>query len=148
MEFIQLLIRINEIVHASMRRFKEEIIGGGDYPEVTVNQLIYLEAIFQLGSPTVSELADHLKVSKASASVGIGKLIKSGLADKTISLQDRRIHHISLSGDGKRLIEAEVRALTEFSERVRGALSDDEAKVLIEIFKKILSNYNGSNNKD
>lgn len=141
MEFIQLLIRINEIVHASMRRFKEEIIGRGDYPEVTVNQLIYLEAIFQMESPTVSDLADHLKVSKASASVGIGKLIKSGLAEKTTSPEDRRIHHISLSGEGKRLIEAEVKALSEFSERVRSALTEDEAKVLIEIFKKILSNY-------
>lgn len=141
MEFIQLLIQINEIFHSSMKQYKEEIIGKGDYSDVTINQLIYLEAIFQLDSPTVSELADHLKVSKASASIGIQKLIKSGLAEKTRSPDDHRIHHIALSDNGTKLIQAEVRALSDFSERVKGALSDDEVKVLIEIFNKIISQY-------
>jgi DNA-binding MarR family transcriptional regulator len=141
MEFIKLLIQINEIFHRSMRRYKEEIIGRGDYADVTINQLIYLEAIFQLDNPTVSDLADHLDVSRASASIGVRKLIESNLATKTRSTDDHRIHHIGLSEQGTRLIEAEVRALSDFQERVTSALSDEEVAQLVEIFKKIVSRY-------
>jgi len=143
MEFIKLLIQINEIFHSSMKQYKEEIIGKGDYSDLTINQLIYLEAIFQLGSPTTSELSDHLKVSKASVSIGVQKLIKSGLVEKTQSPDDQRIHYINLSEEGKKLIDAEVRALADFSEKVRSALSDEEVSKLIEIFNKIISQYKG-----
>jgi len=141
MEFIKLLVQINEIFHRSMRQYKEEIIGRGDYTDVTINQLIYLEAIFQLGNPTVSDLADHLDVSKASASIGVRKLIESGLATKTRSTDDHRVHYIGLSEKGNSLIEAEVRALSDFQERVTSVLSDEEVTQLVEIFKKIVSRY-------
>lgn len=141
MEFIKLLIQINEIFHRSMRRYKEEIIGKGEYADVTINQLIYLEAIFQLDNPTVSDLADHLDVSRASASIGVRKLIECGLATKAQSAEDHRVHHIGLSERGTRLIEAEVRAVSDFSERVQSALSDEEVTTLISIFKKIVSQY-------
>ena len=136
-----MLVQINEIFHRSMKQYKEEIIGKGDYSDVTINQLIYLEAIFQLENPTVSDLADHLDVSKASASVGVRKLIESELANKTQSTDDHRIQYIGLSEKGIRLIEAEVRALSDFSDKVKGVLSDEEVSRLVEIFTKIVSQY-------
>ncbi len=139
MEFIHLLIRINEIFHGYITRYKEEFIGKSDYSDVTVNQLIYLEAIFQLGDPTVSRLADHLRISKASASIGVGKLIRSGLVEKTQSADDSRVHHVSLSGEGRKLIQAEVKALAAFADRIQGSLSDDEIKQLVHIFQKVVS---------
>ena len=141
MEFIKLLVQINEIFHRSMKQYKEEIIGKGDYSDVTINQLIYLEAIFQLENPTVSDLADHLDVSKASASIGVRKLIENELAQKTQSTDDHRIHYINLSEKGTRLIQAEVRALSDFSENIKSVLSEEEIERLIEIFKKIVSQY-------
>ena len=139
MEFIQLLVQINEIFHSYITRYKEEFIGSSKYSDVTVNQLIYLEAIFHLGNPTVSELADHLKISRASASVGVGKLVKSGLAQKTQSADDSRVHHVGLSKEGSALIQAEVKALSAFAEKITGALSEDEIKTLVEIFQKVVS---------
>ena len=139
MEFIHLLIRINEIFHGYITQYKEEFIGKSDYSDVTVNQLIYLEAIFQLGSPTVSRLADHLRISKASASIGVAKLINSRLVEKTQSADDSRVHYVHLSGEGKKLIEAEVKAMAAFAERIQGRLSDDEVRQLVRIFQKVVS---------
>lgn len=136
-----MLVQINEIFHRSMKQYKEEIIGKGDYSDVTINQLIYLEAIFQLENPTVSDLADHLDVSRASASIGVRKLIESGLATKSQSVDDHRIQHIGLSDKGIKLIEAEVRALSDFSDKVKSVLSDEEVSRLVEIFTKIVSQY-------
>ncbi|MBN2224709.1 MAG: winged helix-turn-helix transcriptional regulator [Deltaproteobacteria bacterium] len=139
MDIIQLLIQITEIFHTSITRYKQEIVGRGKYSNVTVNQLIYLEAIFHLGGPTVSGLADHLKISKASASIGVQRLIKNGLVAKTQSADDSRVQYIHLSPEGTELIEAEVKAFADFADRVKDALTDDEVKQLVEIFGKVVS---------
>jgi DNA-binding MarR family transcriptional regulator len=139
MEFVQLLIQITEIFHTYITRYKEEFIGNSDYSDVTVNQLIYLEAIFHLDDPTVSNLADHLKISRASASVGVAKLIRAGLAEKSRSAEDSRVHHVRLSPEGSTLIQAEVQAFSAFTEKIRGALTEDEIKTLVELFQKIVA---------
>jgi DNA-binding MarR family transcriptional regulator len=139
MEFIQLLVQISEILHGYITRYKEEFIGKSKYSDVTVNQLIYLEAIFHLGDPTLSELADHLRISRASASVGVGKLAAAGLAQKTRSSADSRVHHVRLTKEGSALIQAEVKALSAFADRIKEALSEDEIKTLTEIFQKVVA---------
>jgi len=140
MDFLQLLIQISEIFHTSITRYKREVIGQSKYSDITVNQLIYLEAIFHLGGPTMSQLADHLNLSRASASIAVQRLIKNGLAAKTQSSDDSRVYYVNLSKEGTKLIEAEVKAFAEFADRIKSALSDDEVKQLVEIFKKVVAN--------
>lgn len=139
MEIIQLLIQINEVFHTHITRYKAEFIGTSNYSDVTVNQLVYLEAIATLGSPTVSQLAGHLKISRASASIGVAKLIAAGLAVKHRSADDSRVQHLALSKEGGALIAAEVKALSAFAENITGALSDEEIETLAEIFRKVLA---------
>jgi DNA-binding MarR family transcriptional regulator len=139
MDFVQVLIQISEIFHTSITRYKREVIGQSKYSDVTVNQLIYLEAIFHLNGPTVSMLADHLNISKASASIGVKRLIANGLAAKTQSPDDSRVQYVHLSREGMELIEAEVKAFADFADRVKSALTDDEVKQLVEIFQKVVS---------
>jgi len=139
MDFIQLLVQITEIFHGYITRFKEEFIGTSKHSEVTVNQLVYLEAIFHLESPTVSELADHLGISRASASVGVAKLISAGLAEKSRSAEDSRVQNVRLSEEGTSLIRAEVQALAAFADRVKAALTEDEIKTLVTIFQKVVA---------
>ena len=143
MEFEHLLIQINEIFHKSIMRYKEEVLGKSTFSDVTISQLYYLEAVFHLGNPTLSELAEHLKVSKASATAGVQKLIKNGLAQKVRSSEDHRVFHVHPSADGLKLLEAEVHALTDFTEKIKRALSDKELQSLKTIFKKIIANQSG-----
>lgn len=141
MKFEELFIQINEILHRSIQKFKEEIIGSGPYSDLTLSQLFYLEAIHALGSPTLGELAKRLKISNASASVGVQKLIKKGLLSKLQSSEDRRVCNIKLSPEAKKLMKAEERAFADFIANIKGALSEKEIRTVEEIFQKILDRY-------
>ncbi len=141
MQFEQVLIQINEIFHESITQYKEEMVGKSEFSDITVSQLFYLEAIYHLHNPTLSQLADHLKVSKASATAAVQKLIRKGLVSKTQSSTDQRVYHVHLSGAGERLIEAEMRALSEFAGNIKKSLTAHERKQLVKIFQKIISHY-------
>ncbi|MBN1533759.1 MAG: MarR family transcriptional regulator [Spirochaetes bacterium] len=141
MRFEELFIRINEILHASIQRYKEGIIGSGSYSDLTLSQLFYIEAIHSLGNPSLGELAARLKVSSASASVGVRKLLQKGMIVKVRSSEDRRVYHIGLSRLGKKLMEAEARAFSDFIANIRRALSDSEIDAVERIFRKILDRY-------
>ncbi len=141
MRFEELFIQINEILHRSIQKFKEEIIGSGPYSDLTLSQLFYLEAVHSLGNPTLGELSKRLKISNASASVGVQKLLKKGLLRKVQSSEDRRVFYVSLAPKAKKLMDAEARAFTDFIANIKGALSEKEIRTVEEIFLKILDRY-------
>lgn len=143
MEFDGLFIQINEILHESIQKYKEEIIGKSSYSDITLSQLFYMEAIHTLGSPSLGELAKRLKITNASASVGIQKLLKKGLITKAQSAVDKRIYNIRLSVTGKKLIASELKAFSDFTQNIKNTLSDKEIKTMEAIFRKILQKYKG-----
>lgn len=138
MEFEKLLVQINEMMHRSMQKFKQEAIGKSAHSDVTIAQIYYVEALFRLERPSLSKLAEELRVSKASASVAVHKLIHKGLARAERSREDKRVYYISLTANGKKLIEAETRALRGFSEGIRKALTESEIRQLETIYAKIV----------
>jgi DNA-binding MarR family transcriptional regulator len=141
MQFDELFIQINEILHQSIQKYKEEIIGSGTYSDITLSQLFYIEAIHTLGDSSVSELAKRLKISNASASVGVQKLLKKGLVAKVRSGNDKRVYNISLTQTGNKLIEAELKAFSDFIANIKNTLSDTEIMTVEAIFRKILDRY-------
>ncbi len=125
------------MMHRSIQTFKREAIGKSTHSDVTVAQLYYVEAIFRRGRPSLGELAKELRISKASVSTGVHKLIHKGLAKAEQSREDRRVYYISLTANGRRLIEAEKNAFREFSDGIRKALTDKEIRALGEILAKV-----------
>ena len=139
MEFEDLLIHINEMMHSSIQRFKQEAIGRGPQADLTISQLLYVETIFRLGKPSVTELAQALGISKASASAGAHKLIWKGLVKAKRSGDDHRVYYLGLTDKGEKVIEAEKHAVKDFSTRIRQSLNDREVRMLEEIFTKIVN---------
>jgi DNA-binding MarR family transcriptional regulator len=137
--FEDLLVQINERMHRSMQSFKRAAIGRSEHTDVTIAQLYYVEALFRLKRPTLSELSVELGLSKASVSVAMHKLIHKGLVKAEQSGDDLRVYYLSLTAQGKKLIEAEKKALQDFSQGVRKALTDKEIQTLEEAFTKILA---------
>ena len=110
---------------------------------ISLSQLFYLEAIFQLGTPTLSELARHLNISKASTTTGVQKLIAKDLARKVQSTEDQRVYHVHLSEKGRQLMAAEVHAMADFTEKLKRALDDNERQDLARLFEKVIANVKG-----
>lgn len=140
MNFELLILQITNVIHRSIQKFKQEIISGA-YADMTLSHLYYVEAVYQLNRPTVSELSNHLMVSKASTSEAIKKLINRGLLIKSQSENDKRVYHVALSDTALKLMEAEKKAMEEFTDNIKNSLNDDEIRFLEDIFKRILRNY-------
>lgn len=121
--------------------FKTHLRETADLSSLTVNQILYLEAIHELDEASVTALAEKLNVTKASTTVAVNKLVNSGYIAKSQSDLDKRVLHLSLTPKSKTLIKARTRALEAYGAAVRAALSDDEALQFEEILKRLVKHF-------
>ncbi|MGO9387094.1 MAG: MarR family winged helix-turn-helix transcriptional regulator [Methanobacterium sp.] len=138
MEFEELFIKISEIIHQHIAANKEKALNKYELSDITMNQLYYLEAIYKLDNPTFSELANELKVNKASVTGAMNKLTKLEYVYKVQSDKDQRIFNIHLSEKGKIAIEIDKKIHEEFSKYIKTCLDENEIEELTKIFKKMI----------
>jgi DNA-binding MarR family transcriptional regulator len=122
------LIEFVNTFDLSLKIFQNEIGVNSGISNLTINQFNYIDAIYVLGLPTITEIASKLNITKASVTTGINKLIKLGYVIKTQSSEDKRVFHVSLTEAGRRLIKAKYQALKQYGEFINASLSEDEAK--------------------
>jgi DNA-binding MarR family transcriptional regulator len=122
------LIEFVNTFDLSFKKFQDEFGVNSGISNLTINQFNYIDAIYVLGLPTITEIAYKLNITKASVTTGINKLIKLGYVIKTQSSEDKRVFHVSLTEAGRRLIKAKYQALKEYRELISASLSDDEAR--------------------
>jgi DNA-binding MarR family transcriptional regulator len=134
----KLLIEFVNTLDLSLKKLQEEVGYGSGISKLTINQFQYIDAIYELGEPTFTEIADKLNITKASVTTGINKLINMGYVTKTQSSVDRRVFHVGLTEAGKQLIKAKYQALKEYGEFIGASLSEDEARQFEETLTKIV----------
>jgi DNA-binding MarR family transcriptional regulator len=98
----------------SLKKLQAEVGEGSEIPKLTVHQFQYIDAIYELGEPTITEISDKVNITKASVTTGINIIINLGYVIKTQSSVDRRVFHVSLTGLGGQLIKAKYQALKEY----------------------------------
>ena len=114
------------------------------FSKLTVHQLQYLDAINDLEAPTITQLAHKLRITKASVTVGVNKLIKLGFVAKTRSKTDKRAFHVSLKEPGRQLVSARAQTLQAYGKFIKSALSREEAKQFEAILTKLVELFQRS----
>lgn len=137
MKLEELLSRIDDTMHRAIVASKRDAIGRSRHADLTVAQLAYMEAAHLAGSPTLTALASEMGVTKASASAAVHKLIHRGLMAAEQSEDDARVYFISLTGEGRKVIEAEAAAFRKATDGIRKALSPREVETLERLLGKI-----------
>ncbi len=132
---------LEEFIRTLDSSFKNILAEVGSSLNFTASQAAYIEAIYRLHHPTLSELADALGISKASVTAAINKLLRQGYVVKTPSMEDKRVSHLNLTPTGEELIEAKQQALTNYTEFIRDALSQEEAQQLEHIMAKLVQRF-------
>ena len=61
---------------------------------LTTVEAFAMEAIYALGSPTVKEFADFMRVSSSNAAYKIASLVRKGYVEKVQSEEDGREYHL------------------------------------------------------
>lgn len=81
---------------------------------LTYNHYAYLHAIKELATPTLSTLAEHLQITKPSATVMINKFIKEDLVEKVQSSEDKRVYTVQLTTLGRRVVSIEKESFWKY----------------------------------
>jgi DNA-binding MarR family transcriptional regulator len=123
----QLLLDFVNTFDIALKKVQEKVGKNEGLSRLTVNQLQYIDAIHLLGQPTITEIAAELRITKASVTAGVNKLVNLGYATKDRSTEDKRVYHVSITETGKQLILAKYQALKEYGNFLDAALEKDEA---------------------
>ncbi|BES64993.1 hypothetical protein SANA_14320 [Gottschalkiaceae bacterium SANA] len=106
------------------------------FAHLTFNHYQYLKAIDDLGCPTLSSLSEYLKVSNASTSAMINKLIHERLVVKYQSEKDKRSYYVKLSDLGNQIIRMEKKSFLLVTTRLVENLGKEQQKELLFLLRQ------------
>lgn len=128
-EIIAILTRtVSEVERAAL----------GGFSQLSLRQVGYLDAVARLGSPTLSEVARELRVSKPSATVAIEHLAQEGYLEKARSAVDRRTVSLRLTEKGRQLANAHAQVRQFIAGALTESLDDAEKEQLARLLDKIV----------
>jgi DNA-binding MarR family transcriptional regulator len=111
---------VNDLFEEQLR----EVTGSG----LTFTQLKLLNLISHTEGHTVSDVAAFLGVSNAAASKGVDRLVRRGLLKREEAASDRRAVELSLSDEGRVLLEKYEAVTQKAMTELFGGLSPKELR--------------------
>ncbi|NMB78756.1 MAG: MarR family transcriptional regulator [Methanomicrobiales archaeon] len=129
--FLQFIERYHRILLEADRKEK----GPTGFPDITITQYFYLQAVQRQDRITLTELASVVGVSKPSATAVITRLINDGFIIRTQSPVDQRRFHLSLSKKGREIFVHKQRAYREFISRLESCTTHKEQEILEKAFR-------------
>lgn len=105
---------------------------------LTINHYEYLDRIYQLDAPTLSQLADDMTLSKPSVTVMVNKLIKEGLVEKKQDDEDKRVFHVKLTTLGYEVLTIERDTFMMMTTKILKNLNPSEQASLKALLEKAI----------
>ncbi len=106
------------------------------HEDVTTDQFLTLQYIYQHGSITASEIAQEFGVGRSAITAIVNRLVEKELLIRKRSKEDRRIIALMLSNRGKEVVEATEKAMYRFlQEKLKHFELDDIERLLNSIEK-------------
>ena len=125
------LVEISEILNNEIRMIKLESFSDDELSRITINHYYYLSAIEKSELPTISSVAERLKVTRPSATVMVNKLMEQGFIRKLQSAEDKRVFYLYLTEKGRVLTDAEIMAYKRIDDKL-ALLKSDKADAIKE----------------
>ncbi len=121
-------------------QMEENAKGQFNYLGLTLTQMHYIETIYSLDNPNITELAVALKLSKPTVKVAIDKLIEKEFVYKVQSDADRRSAHLHLTEKGMLINRMHDLAHNRIAEQISAKLNSEEQKLFIHLIDKVFKN--------
>jgi MarR family 2-MHQ and catechol resistance regulon transcriptional repressor len=96
-----------------------------------------LEVLLHKGDLPVNEIGEKVLLTSGSITTAIQRLEKKNLVARTRDLADRRVVRVSLTGEGRRLIEKSFNEHARRLDDLFAALSEDEKEQFAHLTRKI-----------
>ncbi len=105
--------------------------------QLTFSQLKLLKLVDRTDSYNISQVAAFLGVSNAAASKAVDRLVRRDLLRRSESEGDRRAVELSLTTDGRRLLEEYEAVTARTLEEVFGAFSSEGLEEVAELLDRL-----------
>ena len=86
----------------------------------------------------VSGLGDHLGVSSAAASQMLDGLVEDGLISRVEDPDDRRMKRITLTDDGRRILNESIDARLSWLEDLEGRFTEEEKEQITAVMRLMI----------
>ena len=96
-----------------------------------------LEVLLHKGPLPVNTIGPKVELTPGSISVAVDRLVKRGLVTRKLDPEDRRIHVVHLSAEGKTIIDKAFAHHEREMEHLFRSLSRQERSALIALLKKL-----------
>lgn len=105
------------------------------------------EVIHALGSPTISQFAQFLQVSKSNATYKVGTLIKKGYVEKVKSDTDKREIHLHTTPKFMQYYAINQNYINVVTQRIKERFSPEELRQFDEMLRVISTELMPETNK-
>lgn len=105
---------------------------------MTKSQVDALMAIYVFGRLTMTQISDHLAVSKEQASRTIGPLVERGILERSRRSENHRIVEVALTSEGRELVRKTRQEVLQTISAQLQTLSKRDRKQLISSSQKAL----------
>ena len=105
--------------------------------DLSQQQLHYLQVILRMGNPTITELANELKLTKPTVTALVDKMVKKGYVKRVPSDSDRRMTHLCIDQKGEITQQLRQKAFGRLEEVIGKTLNSTEVTILTEVLKKL-----------
>ncbi len=109
----------------------------GPHMDLSLQELRVVEYLGDSGPRMMRELAEYLLIAVNSVTSIVDNLEKKALVRRQRSAEDRRVVHVELTASGRRAYDAAAGEKLSLLRIMLGALSEDDQKKFIALFRKI-----------
>jgi DNA-binding MarR family transcriptional regulator len=127
------------VMTAAFANLESQALQEANLADLSMKQMVYLNAIASMENPTASDLAKRLKVTRPSVTAIITRLIHKGYILRVQSGDDKRAYILRITEKGQALNEAHNNLHRKIAKYFSQALSHDELETLAALMKKVIS---------
>lgn len=131
-----------DILREFLRRQTKEIAQGN----ISLPQILILDVLKDKASMRMGELAKYLSVTMAATTGIVDKMVKNSFVIRAGSPHDRRVVNISITPNGKRIVEKYNQARQKTIIEMFGSLTASDRSTYLEILSKIHKYLQGRSN--
>lgn len=139
-------LRILVGMHRNINRIDKQTSKIASEHGLTFSQFAVLEALYSKGDMSVGEIREHILSSMGTIPVIINNLVKMKYVQRCSDMHDRRICRMSLTNEGKKIIQEIVPKNKAMIKKYLGVLTEEEKSTLLFLMKKVGGKINEETN--
>jgi MarR family transcriptional regulator, 2-MHQ and catechol-resistance regulon repressor len=104
---------------------------------LSITEFSVLEVLFYQGKQTIQQIGNRILISSGSMTYVIDKLEQKGIIKRNDCREDRRVIHITLTGEGMNMMENIMPKYQDMVDSFFGDLTGADAELMVNFLKKV-----------